>query len=40
MNNLRNLITKYGAHLLILLVAIACFAFFQGWYHYHFFYQE
>ncbi len=40
MNNLRNLITKYGAHLLILLVAIACFVFFQGWYHYHFFYQE
>ena len=40
MNRLKNLITKYGAFALIPLWGIVCFAFFQGWYHFHFFYQE
>ena len=40
MNNLRNRICQYGAYILLLLWAIACFAFFQKGYHYHFFYQE
>lgn len=40
MSNLRNRITQYASYILILLWAVACFAFFQGWYHYHFFYQE
>ena len=40
MSNLKNRICQYGAYILILLWATACFAFFQGWYHYHFFYQE
>ena len=40
MNRLKNLTTKYGAFALIPLWGIVCFAFFQGWYHYHFFYQE
>ncbi len=37
---MKNLITKYGVYILLLLWAIACFAFFQWWYPYHFFYQE
>lgn len=40
MNKLKNRICQYGTYILILLWAIACFAFFQKWYHYHFFYQE
>ena len=40
MDNLKNLIAKHGAYALTLLWAIACYAFFQEWYHYHFFYQE
>ena len=40
MNRLKNLITRYGAFALIPIWGIVCFAFFQGWYHYHFFYQE
>lgn len=37
---MRNLLNKYGVYALTLLWAIACFAFFQWWYPYHFFYQE
>ena len=37
---MKDLITKYGVYMLLLLWAIACFAFFQWWYPYHFFYQE
>lgn len=40
MNNPKNRIPQYASYILILLWGIACFAFFQGWYHYHFFYQE
>ena len=40
MNNLKNQIPKYVFYILVLLWGIACFTFFQGWYHYHFFYQE
>ena len=40
MNNLSNPISKYLFSILVILWGIACFAFFQGWYHYHFFYQE
>lgn len=40
MERLKNLITRYGAFALIPIWGIVCFAFFQGWYHYHFFYQE
>jgi len=40
MKLLKNLITKNGVYALILLWAVLCFTFFQGWYHYHFFYQE
>lgn len=40
MNNPKSRITQYASYILILLWGIACFAFFQGWYHYHFFYQE
>lgn len=38
MNN--SLFAKPGVHLLILMAAIACFAFFQFCYPYHLFYQE
>ncbi len=37
---MKDLFTKYGVYVLILLWAMACFAFFQWWYPYHFFYQE
>lgn len=37
---MRNLLNKYGVYALTLLWATACFAFFQWWYPYHFFYQE
>lgn len=40
MKILKNLLTKNGVYILVLLWAIVCFTFFQGWYHYHFFYQE
>ena len=40
MNNPKSRIAQYASYILILLWGIACFAFFQGWYHYHFFYQE
>lgn len=40
MKNPKNRITQYASYILLLLWGIACFAFFQGWYHYHFFYQE
>lgn len=40
MNNPKNRIAQYASYILIILWGIACFAFFQGWYHYHFFYQE
>ena len=40
MDNTRNRITHYAAYIVFLIWGIACFAFFQGWYHYHFFYQE
>ncbi len=37
---MRNLLNKYGVYALILLWTTVCFAFFQWWYPYHFFYQE
>lgn len=36
----RNRITHYAAYIVFPIWGVACFAFFQGWYHYHFFYQE
>lgn len=40
MNKAKDRITEYASYIVILLWGIACFAFFEGWYHYHFFYQE
>lgn len=40
MNNPKELLTRFWSSMLLLLWAMAWFAFFQGWYHYHFFYQE
>ena len=40
MNSPKELLTRFGSCTLLLLWAMAWFAFFQGWYHYHFFYQE
>ena len=37
---MKDLFTKYGVCVLFLLWATVCFAFFQWWYPYHFFYQE
>lgn len=37
---MKKIIRKYFVYAVIALWAVVCFAFFQGWYHYHFFYQE
>ena len=40
MDKIKNLLSLWGPHLLILLWALMAFIFFQYGYHYHFFYQE
>ena len=40
MNKPKNLFSRFGTYTLILLWAMVWLIFFQGWYHYHFFFQE
>lgn len=40
MKNLKTFLARHGGGMLVALFALGCFCFFQGWYRYHFFYQE
>lgn len=40
MKNLKTFLARHGGGMLVVLFALGCFCFFQGWYRYHFFYQE
>ncbi len=40
MKNLKTVLLRHGGGILICVFAMVCFCFFQGWYRYHFFYQE
>ena len=40
MKSLKTFLARHGGGIVVVLFALACFCFFQGWYRYHFFYQE